>query len=141
MVANYVRIVRRSAAVAAIAAAVMVALAAGLAGSKGLAGAAIGVGIVAAFFAISVVVVGRAARVSPQAMMVAALTTYLVKIVILLILVGQFQNSAAFNPRMFGMTAIVCVLVYSAAQVVWSMRLKTLYVDPPASPSPSPGER
>jgi ATP synthase protein I len=141
MVANYVRIVRRSAAVAAIAAAVMMALAAGLAGSKGLAGAAIGVGIVAAFFAISVIVVGRAARVSPQAMMVAALTTYLVKIVILLILVGQFQNSAAFNPRMFGMTAIVCVLVYSAAQVVWSMRLKTLYVDPPASASPSTGER
>jgi ATP synthase protein I len=141
MVANYVRIVRRSAAVAAIAAAVMVALAAGLAGSKGLAGAAIGVGIVAAFFAISVIVVGRAARVSPQAMMVAALITYLVKIVILLILVGQFQNSAAFNPRMFGMTAIVCVLVYSAAQVIWSMRLKTLYVDPPASSSPSAGER
>ena len=141
MVANYVRIVRRSAAVAALAAAVMVALAAGLAGSKGLVGAAIGVGIVAVFFGISVIVVGRAARVSPQAMMVAALTTYLVKIVILLILVGQFQNSAAFNPRMFGMTAIVCVLVYSAAQVVWSMRLKTLYVDPPASPSSSPGER
>jgi|SRR5215467_7317635 len=141
MVANYVRIVRRSAAVAAIAAAVMVALAAGLAGSKGLAGAAIGVGIVAVFFGISVIVVGRAARVSPQAMMVAALTTYLVKIVILLILVGQFQNSSAFNPRMFGLTAIVCVLVYSAAQVVWSMRLKTLYVDPPTSPSPSTGER
>jgi ATP synthase protein I len=79
--------------------------------------------------------------VSPQAMMVAALSTYLVKIVILLILVGQFQNSAAFNPRMFGMTAIVCVLAYSAAQVVWSMRLKALYVDPPTSPSPSAGER
>jgi ATP synthase protein I len=141
MVANYVRIVRRSAAVAAVAAVVMMALAAGLAGSKGLAGAAIGAGIVTAFFAISVIVVGRAARVSPQAMMVAALTTYLAKIVILLILVGQFQNSAAFNPRMFGMTAIVCVLVYSAAQVVWSMRLKALYVDPPTSASPSAGER
>jgi len=130
MVANYVRIVRRSAAVAAVAAAVMVALAAGLTGSKGLVGAMIGVGIVAIFFGISVLVVGRAARVSPQAMMVAAITTYLVKIVILLVLVGQFQNSAAFNPRMFGLTAIVCVLAYSAAQVVWSMRLKALYVEP-----------
>jgi ATP synthase protein I len=138
MVANYVRIVRRSAAVAAVAAAVMIALAAGLAGSKGLVGALMGVGIVAVFFGVSVLVVGRAARVSPQAMMVAAITTYLVKIVVLLVLVGQFQNSAAFNPRMFGLTAIVCVLVYSAAQMLWSMRLKTLYVDPP---SPSPGER
>ena len=141
MVANYARIVRRSAAVAAVAAAVMVALAAGLAGSKGLAGALIGVGIVAAFFGVSVLVVGRAARVSPQAMMVAAITSYLFKIVVLLVLVGQFQNSAAFNPRMFGLTAIVCVLVYSAAQVVWSMRMKALYVDPPTSPSPFSGER
>jgi ATP synthase protein I len=130
MVANYVRIVRRSAAVAAVAAAVMIALAAGLGGSKALVGAVIGVGIVALFFGISVLVVGRAARVSPQAMMVAAITTYLVKIVILLLLVGQFQDTAAFSPRMFGMTAIVCIIVYSAAQVIWSMRLKVLYVEP-----------
>jgi len=130
MVANYVRIVRRSAAVAAVAAVVMVALGAGFAGRKGLIGAAIGVGIVAVFFGISVLVVGRAAKVSPQAMMVAALSTYLIKIVILLFLVGQFQNSGAFNPRMFGLTAIVCILVYSAAQVVWSRRLKALYVEP-----------
>jgi len=130
MVANYVRIVRRSAAVAAVAAAVMIALAAGLGGGKALAGAVIGVGIVVLFFGISVIVVGRAARVSPQAMMVAAITTYLVKIVILLFLVGQFQDTSAFSPRMFGMTAIVCIIVYSAAQVVWSMRLKALYVEP-----------
>jgi ATP synthase protein I len=141
MVANYVRIVRRSAAVTAVAAAVMIALAAGLAGSKGLVGALIGVGIVVMFFGISVVVVGRAARVSPQAMMVAALTTYLVKIVILLVLVGEFQNSAAFNPRLFGLTAIVCVIVYSLAQALWAMRLKTLYVDPSTTTSPSIGER
>jgi ATP synthase protein I len=62
--------------------------------------------------------------------MVAAITTYLVKIVILLFLVGQFQDTAAFSPRMFGMTAIVCIIVYSAAQVIWSMRLKVLYVEP-----------
>ncbi len=130
MVANYVRIIRRSAAVAAVAAAVMIALAAGLGGRKGLVGAVIGVGVVALFFGISVIVVGRAARVSPQAMMAVAMITYLVKIVILLFLVGQFQDSAAFNPRMFGMTAIVCILVYSAAQVIWSMRLKALYVEP-----------
>ncbi len=141
MVANYVPIVRRSAAVAAVAAAVMVALAAGFAGSKGLIGAAIGVGVVTVFFGISVLAVSRAARVSPQVMMVTALTTYLVKIVILLFLVGQFQDSTAFNPRMFGLTAIVCIIVYSAAQVMWSMRLKTLYVDPPASPPPFIGER
>jgi ATP synthase protein I len=89
-----------------------------------------GVGIVALFFGISVIAVGRAARVSPQVMMVTAMITYLVKILVLLFLVGQFQDSTAFNPRVFGLTAIVCILVYSAAQVIWTMRLKMLYVKP-----------
>jgi ATP synthase protein I len=130
MVANYARIARRSAAVAGVVAVLMIALGAGVGGSKGLIGAVIGVGIVALFFGISVLAVGRAARVSPQAMMVTAMITYLVKILVLLFLVGQFQGSAAFNPRIFGLTAIVCVIVYSVAQVIFTMRLKVLYVEP-----------
>jgi hypothetical protein len=31
---------------------------------------------------------------------------------------------------MFGLTAIVCILAYSAAQVMWSLRRKMLYVQP-----------
>jgi len=130
MVANYARIAWRSAVVAAVAAAVMAALGFALGGSKGLLGAAIGVAVVALFFGISVLVVTRAARVSPQAMMVAALATYLVKILILIIVFGSLQDTTAFNPRAFGLTVLVCVLAYSAAQVIWSMRLKTLYVEP-----------
>jgi ATP synthase protein I len=130
MLADYAWIVRRSAAAAAVAGAVMVGLGAGLGGSKGLIGAVMGVALVAAFFGISIVVVGRAARVSPQVMMATALGTYLVKIVVLLFLVGQFQDSTAFNPRIFGLTAIVCILSYSGAQVIWSMRRKLLYVHP-----------
>jgi ATP synthase protein I len=130
MVANYVRIVRRSAAVAAVAAAIMVALAAVLGGSKGLIGAMIAVAVVAVFFGISILAVGRAARVSPAAMMATALGTYIVKILLLLIFVGQFQNTSSFSPRAFGLTALACILAYSGAQVIWSMRLKTLYVEP-----------
>ena len=130
MLADYAWIVRRSAAAAAVAGAVMVGLGAGLGGSKGLIGAVMGVALVAAFFGISIVVVGRAARVSPQVMMATALGTYLIKIVVLLFLVGQFQDSTAFNPRIFGLTAIVCILAYSGAQVIWSMRRKLLYVHP-----------
>ena len=81
MLAKYATIVRRAGALTAIAAAIMVAVSAALVGTKGLIGALIGVAIVTVFFGISVVVVGRAARVSPQAMMVAAMVTYLVKIV------------------------------------------------------------
>jgi ATP synthase protein I len=130
MLASYARVARRSAAVSAVAAALMVALCAIFGGTKGLIGGLIAVGVVAAFFGVSVFAVGRAARVSPQAMMVTGLATYLVKILILLFLVGQFQNSTAFDPRLFGLTAIVCILVYCAAQIIWSMRLKVLYVEP-----------
>lgn len=130
MPANYLRIVRRSVVTLAAAGAVMAAAGAGIGGVKGLLGAVIGLAVVAAFFAVSIVAVGRAARISPQAMMLTAIITYTVKILALIILAGQFQNSAAFNGRLFGLTAIVCVLAYSAAQMIWSIRLKALYVEP-----------
>ena len=130
MVAQYAQIARRSAATAAIVAAIAIVLAAVIGGGKALIGAAIGVAIVALFFGISVVVVSRAARISPQAMMGAAVGTFLVKILLLIIFVGAFQNTTAFNPKAFGLTALVCILAYTGAQVVWSMRLKALYVEP-----------
>jgi ATP synthase protein I len=130
MVANYARIVRRSAVATAIAAAIMLAICGVVGGAKGLIGGVIAIALIVIFFGISIVAVGRAAKVGPQFMMMTALGTYILKILILLILVGSFQDSTAFNPRLFGLTAIVCVLVYSAAQIVWSMRLKALYVEP-----------
>jgi ATP synthase protein I len=130
MLADYAWIVRRSAVVTAVAGAIMIGLGATIAGDKGLIGAGIAVGIVALFFSVSVLAVGRAARVSPQVMMVTALITYFAKIIVLLFLVGRFQDSTAFNPRVFGLTAIVCILAYSGAQVLWTMRRKMLYVHP-----------
>jgi ATP synthase protein I len=130
MLASYARILRRSAAVTAAVAAVMVALSTVIGGGKGALGSLLGIAIVAAFFAISVIAVGAAARVSPQVMMITAMATYLVKILLLLIFVARFNNSTAFNPRLFGLTAIVCILTWSASQVTWSLRLKILYVEP-----------
>jgi ATP synthase protein I len=130
MLASYGPIARRSAAITAGAAAIMVALSSALGGTKGLLGSVLGALVVAAFFAISITAVARAARISPQAMMVTALTTYIVKIIVLLIVVAMFSSTTVFNGRLFGLTAIVCVLVWSAAQVLWSMRLKVLYVEP-----------
>jgi ATP synthase protein I len=130
MMATYARIARRSAASAAGVAVIMAVVGALVGGGKGLLGAAIGVAVVAMFFAVSIVAVGRAARVSPQVMMVTAMISYLVKIAVLIVLAGSFQNSTAFSARMFGLTAIVCVLAYCAGQVVWTMRLKMLYVKP-----------
>ena len=108
----------------------MVALSAALAGVKGLYGALIGVAIVTAFFGISVLVVGRAARISPQAMMVAAIATYLVKIVALAIVVTALHGMTAFSDRALGFTALGCILVWSAAQVITAAKVKMLYVEP-----------
>ena len=133
MLAKYATIVRRAGALTAIAAAIMVALRAALVGVKGLIGALIGVAIVTVFFGISVLVVGRAARVSPPAMMVAALVTYLVKIVLLAVVVSSLSGTTAFSTRTLGFVAIGCILVWSAAQVITAIKVKMLYVEPEQS--------
>jgi ATP synthase protein I len=130
MLAKYATIVRRAGALTAVAAAIMVAVSAALVGTKGLIGALVGVAIVTVFFGISVLVVGRAARVSPQAMMVAAMVTYLVKIVLLAVVVSSLNGTTVFSTKALGFTAIGCILVWSATQVITTMKLKMLYVEP-----------
>lgn len=130
MSTQYARVVRWSIALTSAVAAVAVVLCAVLGGSKGAYGALIGVGVVAAFFAISIIVVGRAARINPMAMMVAALATFLGKIVGFMIVLAILRHSTAFNARMLGFTALACILAWSAAQIGAAMKLKMLYVEP-----------
>jgi ATP synthase protein I len=130
MPATYARIARRSALVTAVTAVIMAAVSLGVGGGKGLLGAVLGVALVAIFFAISAFAVGRAARISPQAMMITAMVTYIVKILALLVFVAALGSTTVFNARLFGLTALACVLTWCLAQVVWSMRLKFLYVEP-----------
>lgn len=130
MLASYGPIARRSAVITAGAALIMVVLSTILGGAKGLLGSVLGVALVAVFFAISITAVSRAAKVSPQAMMITALSSYLIKILVLLFVAARFSGTTAFNGKLFGLTAIVCVLVWSFAQVIWSMKLKVLYVEP-----------
>ena len=141
MLAKYAIIVRRAGAVTAGAAAIMVAVSAALVGVKGLIGALIGVAIVTVFFGISVLVVGWAARISPQAMMVAAMITYVVKIVALAIVVSALNGTTAFSTRALGFTAIGCILVWSAAQVITAVKVKMLYVEPEQPPQQQAARR
>jgi ATP synthase protein I len=129
MMATYGRVVRRSAALTGAVAAVCVAVCAALGGAKGLYGALIGVAIVTAFFGISVLVVGRAAKISPQVMMAAAMISYVVKIIGFAIVVILLGKSTAFNGRMLGFTAIICILTWGVAEVVTTIKLKLPYVD------------
>ena len=122
MLAKYATIVRRAAALTAVAAAIMVAVSAALVGVKGLIGA------------LPHLAVGRAARVSPGAMMVAALVTYLVKIIALAIIVSNMNGATAFSTRTVGFVAIGCILVWSTTQVITAIKVKMLYVEPDQQP-------
>ena len=53
-----------------------------------------------------------------------------IPVIVLIILLSFFQDSTAFNGKVFGLTVIVCVIAYSAAQMISSMRLKIPYVEP-----------
>ena len=133
MMATYSRVVRRSAALTGVVAVVCVAVCAALGGAKGLYGALIGVAIVTAFFGISVLVVGQAAKISPHVMMAAAMASYVVKIIAFAIVMVALGKSTAFNGRMLGFTALICILAWSAAEVVTAIRLRLPYVDPDGS--------
>jgi ATP synthase protein I len=113
-----------------VVAVVAVALCAALIGAKGAYGALIGVGVVTAFFGISILVVGRAAKISPPVMMITALTTYVVKFIAFLIVLLAIGKSTAFSGKSLGFTAIACILAWMVAQIVTAMRLQLLYVEP-----------
>jgi len=62
--------------------------------------------------------------------MLAAIITYLVKIVALAVVVSALNGTTAFSTRTLGFTAIGCILVWSATQVITTIKLKMLYVEP-----------
>jgi len=130
VLADYARITRWSAVLTAAVAAVMVALSAGIAGSQGLIGALLGVALVTIFFGIDIVVIGRVARISPQAIMLAGIALYVFKIIVLAVAVKELQGTTFFNAKLFGFTALVCILAWCASQVITSIKFKTLYVNP-----------
>jgi ATP synthase protein I len=132
MLASYRIVVKRAAIPTALGALIMVALGAALVGTKGLVGALLGVATVALFLGISVAVVSWAARISQPAMMIAALATFLIKVVALAVVVSSLQGTTAFSTRTLGFTAIGCILLWSAAQVITAMKVKMLYVEPSA---------
>ena len=133
MLAKYATLVRRAGALTAVAATIMVAVSAAVVGVKGLIGALVGVAVVTVFFGISILVVGRAARISPPAMMVAAMITYVVKIVALAIVLSALKGTTAFSEGALGLTALGCILVWCATQAVTAIKIKMLYVEPEPS--------
>jgi ATP synthase protein I len=151
MLASYAVILRRSAAATAPAAAVMMVLSAIIGGGKGVIGALLGVALVAAFFGLDALVVSWVGRRRPGAAIPSAVATYLAKVLVLLFFAARFSGTTAFNGKLFGLTAVVCVVVLCVAQAVTTLRLKIPYVEvdvhklpgagmsEPGTPCPQPG--
>jgi ATP synthase protein I len=142
MLANDAPILARSAVATAITGVILIAVGGVIDGGKGVLGAVFGVMLVTIFFTASVVVVSLAERRWGQgAMMGAAIGTFVVKILILLALVSAFQGTTVFNTKIFGITAIVCILVWSGGQVFTLARRPLPYVVPEADEASAPDAR
>jgi ATP synthase protein I len=134
MLANDARILTRSAVATAISGAILIAVGAIVDGGKGALGAAFGVILVTIFFTVSVLAVSYAGRrLGPNAMTGTALGTFAVKILALLAVLAAVQGTTAFNTKIFGITAIVCILVWTGGQVFTLARSRMPYVVPEAS--------
>jgi ATP synthase protein I len=130
MQAEDVRALRQSAVPTAVVGVLCGVVAGFTSGEKGVLGAALALVVVTVFFMISTLVLNWAAKISPQAMMIAALSSFFVKIVLLAVLVATFRDTTSFNGRAFGLSAIMCVLAWTATQVRRMAKEKILYVEP-----------
>jgi ATP synthase protein I len=142
MLVNDARILTRSAVATAITGAIMIVVGGVIGGGKGALGAAFGVILVTIFFTASVVVVSLAERRwGPAAMTGAAVGFFAVKILILLAVLSAFQDTTVFNTKIFGLTAIICILVWNGGQVFTLARRPMPYVAPEASEAGAPESR
>jgi ATP synthase protein I len=142
MLANDARMLARSAVATAITGVILVAVGGVMGGGKGALGAVFGVMLVTIFFTASVVVVSLAERRWGQgAMMGAAIGTFVAKILILLALLAALQGTTVFNTKIFGITAIVCILVWSGGQVYTLARRPMPYVVPKTGETSAPEAR
>lgn len=113
------------------------------AGRAGAAGAGAALLLVAAFFALSMLVVSWAGRVSTQLMLWAALGVYLGKIVLLGAALAVAPRVSALDHAAFAWTIFTATVCWVVAEAVWLWRAQLPYVVVPApgagSSDPAPG--
>ncbi|MFJ2031239.1 hypothetical protein [Streptosporangium sp. NPDC087985] len=130
MQANDVRLLKGAALPTLLVGVVVVVIAALVAGGKGALGAAIGTLVVCVFFTLGIVAISYASRVSPMAMMTAAVVGYAVKILLVMALLKAFENVTVFEPKAFGWGAVASTVAWTVGEMRGFMKLKMLYVNP-----------
>ena len=106
-----------------------------VAGSEGVIAGVLGTVIVLVFFSVGQVVLGSVLKNNPQNAMMVAMTLYLVKIGVLLVLLLVLQDATFFAPKVFAAVIVACTLAWTFMEVWIFSRTQVLYVDPPGSPT------
>lgn len=107
------------------------ALVAGLAaGASALPGVGVGIAIVGAFFTASTLIIARVGARHPRSVLVAALATYLVKIVALGVVIVVLPARGPISPRWMAIAVVVGLVAWMGAHLRYVWTAKVFYVDP-----------
>ncbi len=110
---------------------VLLSVAAGVVGGgRGLAGAVVGIGIVGAFFTLSTLVIAAVGARHPKAVLLAALVTYLIKIVALGAVVVLLPPDGPVSTRWLAIAVLAGLVSWIAAHLRYVWTAKLFYVDP-----------
>lgn len=140
MQANDARLIRGAALPTAVAGVIAVIVSALVSGLEGAIGAVIAPVIVVAFFSISQLVVSWASRISPQTMMLAALVSYVLKVLAVLGFVIALGNATFLDTRAFAWSVVACTLVWITFEVRLMKTMRIFYVEPGTTPPGVPAQ-
>ncbi|WP_329522145.1 hypothetical protein [Spirillospora sp. NBC_01491] len=102
-----------------------------IAGPKGGLAAALAAVVVIAFFSVSALAVAWAAKFSSQTMMLAALASYAVKILAVMVLVTAMDGVSLWNTKVFGWSVVAMALTWIAAEFRVALQPGRPYIDEP----------
>lgn len=104
-------------------------------GGSAAIGATLGTLLVIIFFTVGQLALGNVLRNNPQMALTMALTIYLAKVGVLIIILVLLADTTAFDTKAFALAILVGTLVWTIMEVWVFGSTKVLYVDPvPSNP-------
>lgn len=128
-------VLRRAGLGTVVSGVIVVIISALVAGSSGAVGAILGTILVVVFFSVGQFVLGAVLKSNPQMALTMALTLYLVKIGVLLLIIVLFADTTLFNTKTFAAAILTGTMVWTVVEVWIFGTSKVLYVEPESSRS------
>ena len=126
-------VLRRAGLGTAVAGVVVVVISGIVAGSSGAVGAILGTILVIVFFSVGQFALGAVLKSNPHMALTMALTLYLVKVGVLLLIIILFADTNLFDTKTFAAAILTGTMVWTVVEVWIFGTSKVLYVDPESS--------